>query len=437
MTEPLLNAWLDELERLASAYFWHEVDEVTGLVRDKSSATAPASIAGSGFALTSYAIAAERVYFPRAEAAKRARRALQFLCEAPQGDGDDAIGVHGFFYHFLDMRSGRRAWDCELSTIDSSILFAGALAAAAYFDRDTVDERDIRTRADALYRRADWQWALDGGPMVSLGWHPNKGFLKYRWSGYSEALLLYVLGLGSPTHPLPASTYDEWCKSYQWKQLCGYEFVYAGPLFIHQLSHCWIDFRNIRDAYMRGRAIDYFENSRRATFAQREYATLNPRAFAAYGPDCWGITASDGPGPATRTIDGRVRRFWEYRARGVPYGPDDGTLSPWALLASLPFAPEIVTSATKAVAAKYPDLARKYGFAASFNPTFRTAELSASGWISPFHFAINQGPVALMIENFRSDLIWRLMRGCPYIVTGLQRAGFEEGWLESAAPDNG
>jgi hypothetical protein len=433
MTDLLRNAWLDELERSASAYFWHEVDQITGLVRDKSSATAPASIAGSGFALTCYAIAAERGHFPRAAAAERARRALQFLCEAPQGDGDDAIGAHGFFYHFLDMRSGKRVRDCELSTIDSSILFAGALAAAAYFDRDTVDERDIRARADALYRRADWQWALDRSPMVSLGWHPNKGFLKYRWRGYSEALLLYVLGLGSPTHQLPASTYDAWCEGYQWKQLCGYEFVYAGPLFIHQLSHCWIDFRNIRDAYMRGRSIDYFENSRRATYAQREYAKRNPRAFTAYGPDCWGITASDGPGPATRTIDGRVRRFWEYHARGVPYGPDDGTLSPWALLASLPFAPDIVTSAVKAVSESYPELARKYGFAASFNPTFRTAHSSASGWVSPFHFAINQGPVALMIENFRSDLIWRLMRACPYIVAGLKRAGFSGGWLDSAA----
>ena len=169
---------------------------------------------------------------------------------------------------------------------------------------------------------------------------------------------------------------------------------------------------------------------------QREYASRNPRAFEEYDPECWGISASDGPGPATRTIGGRVRRFWEYHARGVPFGPDDGTLSPWALLASLPFAPEIVVPAARAIAARYPNLARTYGFAGSFNPTFRGKAAGKSGWISPYHFAINQGPVALMIENFRSDLIWRLMRECPYIVAGLRRAGFRGGWL-AASNDTG
>jgi hypothetical protein len=429
MTDPSVDAWLGGLERSASAYFLHEVDPETGLVRDKSREDAPASIAGSGFALTCYALAAERGYISRDEVVDRSRRALKFLYDAPQGDDDDAIGAHGFFYHFLDMRTGRRVWDCELSTIDSAILFAGALAAAQYFDRATAGEREIRELAYKLYTRADWQWVLDGGPMVSLGWHPRKGFLRYRWSGYSEALLLYVLGLGSPSHPLPVSTYAHWCEGYRWKKLYGEEFVYAGPLFIHQLSHCWIDFRGIRDAYMRERGIDYFENSRRATYVQREYAMRNPRAFEEYGPECWGISASDGPGPATRTINGRLRRFWGYHARGVPYGPDDGTLSPWALLASLPFAPEIVVPSTRAIASRYPDLAGTYGFAASFDPTFRSKASGKSGWISPYHFAINQGPVALMIENFRSDLVWRLMRECPYIVSGLRRAGFRDGWL--------
>jgi hypothetical protein len=432
MTDPSVDSWLDDLEASASAYFLHEADSETGLVLDKSGADAPASIAGSGFALTCYALAAERGYLSRKEAVERTRRALRFLFDAPQGDGKDAIGAHGFFYHFLDMRTGRRVWNSELSTIDSAILFAGVLAAAQYFDRDTAGEQEIRATADKLYRRADWQWVLNGGPMVSLGWHPDKGFLRNRWSGYSEALLLYVLGLGSPSQRLPVSTYANWCRNYRWKKLYGREFVYAGPLFIHQLSHCWIDFRDIRDAYMRKRGIDYFENSRRATYVQRDYATRNPRAFEKYGPDCWGISASDGPGPVRRTINGRARRFWEYHARGVPYGPDDGTLSPWALLASLPFAPEIVVPATRAVAARYPDLAREYGFAASFNPTFRGKASGKSGWISPSHYAINQGPVALMIENYRSDLVWRLMRGCPYIVSGLRRAGFRGGWLAAS-----
>lgn len=430
MTDATCDAWLDGLERVASSYFRHEVDSVTGLVRDNSRASAPASIAGSGFALTAYAISAERGYWSRQEAAERTRRALRFLWNAPQGDGDDAIGVKGFFYHFLDMRSGRRVWNCEVSTIDSTILFAGALVAQQYFDRDTAQEREIRFLADAIYRRADWKWALDDGPLVSLGWHPDKGFIKYRWDGYSEALLLYVLGLGSPTHPLPASCYLDWTKSYRWMRLYEQAFVYAGPLFIHQLSHAWIDFRGIRDAYMRKRRIDYFENSRRATHVQHEYATRNSRHFAEYGAHCWGISASDGPGPTTRTVRGVRRHFWSYRARGVPFGPDDGTLSPWAVMASLPFAPEIVIPTVRAMNEDFPSAKGKYGFTCSFNPTFRTSHAGAAGWVSPAHYAINQGPVVLMIENCRSDLVWRLMRACDPVQRGLRRAGFREGWLD-------
>ena len=431
MSKAVFDGWLDTLERSASAYFRNESDAETGLVRDTNGPDAPATIAGSGFALCSHVVAAERGYVARDDAAERARRALRFLCDAPQGETADAIGSHGFFYHFLDMRSGRRVGRCEVSTIDSTILFAGALTAAAYFDRETSTEREIRSTADALYRRADWAWALHGGPIVSLGWRPRQGFLRYRWGGYTEALLLYILGLGSPSHPLPPTSYFEWMNGYRWITLYGYEMLYAGPLFIHQLSHGWIDFRGIQDAYMRSRGIDYFENSRRATYAQREYAARNPRGFLGYDGDCWGITASDGPGPATRMVDGVRRRFWHYRARGVPNGPDDGTLSPWAAVASLPFAPEIVIPSVRAVQQRYPELERDYGFAGSFNPTFPSATGGPAGWVSPVHYAINQGPVVLMIENFRSELIWRLMRHCPYVATGLRRAGFEGGWLDA------
>jgi hypothetical protein len=435
VTDSSREAWLDQLERSASAYFRHETDEETGLVRDCSREGAPASIAGSGFALTCYPIAAERGYLPREIAAARTLRALRFLWNAPHGETSDAIGSHGFFYHFLDMRTGRRVWNCEVSTIDSTILFAGALVAREYFDGDDSSEREIRSLAEALYLRADWEWAFNGGPMVSLGWRPRRGFIKYSWGGYSEALILYVLALGSPSHPLPASSYAAWCKGYRWIKLYETELLYAGPLFIHQLSHSWIDFRGIQDAYMRERGIDYFENSRRATLVQREYARRNPRGFTGYDADCWGITASDGPGPAHRKIHGVERRFWHYRARGIPHGPDDGTLSPWALMASLPFAPDLVIPSVEAVAQRYPELQRAYGFACSFNPTFGAAH-GGAGWVSPAHYAINQGPVALMIENFRSELIWRLLRRSPYVVEGLRRAGFEGGWLENNSTAN-
>ncbi|HEX6048370.1 MAG TPA: glucoamylase family protein, partial [Gemmatimonadaceae bacterium] len=407
-------------------------DAETGLVRDNSAEDTRATIAGSGFALCNYVIAAERSYLAREDAAERARRALRFLWNAPQGDSRDATGTHGFFYHFLDMRSGRRMWRCEVSTIDSTILFAGALVAAAYFDRATATEYEIRWTADALYRRADWTWSLDGGKLVSLGWRPERGFLPYHWAGYTEALLLYVLALGSPTHPIPSECYAEWCKGYRWRSLYGYELLYAGPLFIHQLSHAWIDFRGIRDAYMEARGSDYFENSRRATYVQRAYATRNPRRFVGYDAECWGLTACDGPGPAVRSINGGARRSWHYRARGVPFGPDDGTVSPSAIVASLPFAPEIVVPTIEAMRARHPSIDRAYGLACGFNPSVRVeGNGDTRGWVSPVHYAIDQGLMVMMLENARSELIWRLMRTCPYVVDGLRRAGFTGGWLSS------
>jgi hypothetical protein len=263
------------------------------------------------------------------------------------------------------------------------------------------------------------------------GWRPESGCIKYRWEGYNEALLLYALGLGSPTYPLPAASYGAWASTYCWKKIYGIEFLYGGPLFMHQLSHVWIDFRGIQDDFMRKRAIDYFENSRRATYVQREYAIRNPREFEGYGKDCWGITASDGPGPTKLTIKGVQRHFYDYIARGVPYGPDDGTIAPWGAVASLPFAPEIVLPALQHINEVYSEITSEYGFKCSFNPTFENEAGSRSGWISKGYYGLDQGPVVLMIENYRSGLIWRLMRGCPYLVTGLLRAGFTGGWLVS------
>jgi hypothetical protein len=336
--------------------------------------------------------------------------------------------TRGFYYHFLDMNTGCRVWNCELSTIDSTFLIAGALLAAEYFNGDNDDERELREIAHALYARADWQWAQNKGQAVTHGWRPENGFIKYRWQGYDEALILYVLGLASPTFPLPASSYSAWSETYKWKKLYGHEFLYGGPLFVHQLSHLWIDFRGIQDEYMRAKGIDYFENSRRATLIQQQYAIRNPRSFKGYGENIWGLTASDGPGPATKKIDGRMRRFYDYRNRGVPYGPDDGTLAPWAVIASLPFAPEIVLPSLRHFDETFPEMTSKYGFKCSFNPTF--SRTSAKGWISKGYYGLDQGPIVLMIENYRSELLWRLMRNCRYILEGLRRAGFEGGWLD-------
>jgi hypothetical protein len=422
---------LATLQRETFDYFIREANPANGLIRDKTEANSPASIAATGLALACYPVGVERGFMTRSAAAERTLVTLRFFWNSPQGPEPDATGYHGFYYHFLDMQTGRRAWQCELSTIDSTLLLAGALAAGQYFDADTAAEAEIRTLAEALYYRADWCWAQDQGETVTHGWTPEHGFLKYRWEGYDEALLLYVLGLGSPTYPLPKTSYTAWTATFRWEHCYGYDYLYAGPLFIHQLSHVWIDFRGVQDAFMRSKGSDYFENSRRATLVQHRYAMENPRGFDGYGEHCWGITASDGPGPCTFKLKGIERRFLSYAARGVPYGPDDGTLAPWAVAASLPFAPEIVrpTISFCIHQAKLKD-ANAYGFKAAFNPTHPATPGSAfDWWISPWHFGLDEGPVVLMIENECSGLLWRLMRSCPYVRSGLQRAGFEGGWL--------
>ena len=336
---------LETLQRESFNYFIYEANPLNGLIIDKTAKNWPASIAATGLALTAYPVGVESGFWSRSDAVERTLITLLFFWNSPQGTELDATGYKGFFYHFLNIETGRRAWDCELSTIDSAILLAGALTARAYFTADTADETEIRTLADALYSRADRAWAQNGGVTVTHGWRPESGFITYRWEGYDEALLLYVLGLASPSYPLSQDSYDAWLSTYRWEKSYGYEFLYAGPLFIHQLSHVWINFRGIQDAFMRDKGIDYFENSRRATYVQQQYAIENPRKFAGYGEHCWGITASEGPGPDTLKLEGVERSFFDYIGRGVPYGPDDGTLAPWAVVASLPFAPEIVLPA--------------------------------------------------------------------------------------------
>ncbi len=396
---------------------------------DNTKPGAPASIAAVGFALAVYPVGVERGWMTRTDAIGRTLAVLRFFWSSAQGTAPDATGHRGFYYHFLDMTTGRRAGLCELSTVDTSFLLAGMLAAAAYFDRDNQDEQQIRALADALYRRADWPWASHGGATVTHGWTPEGGFLPYRWEGYDEAVLLYILGLGSPTFALPTESYAAWVSTYQWIEIYGYEFIFGGPLFIHQYSHIWLDFRGIQDAFARDKGIDYCENSRRATYVQREYAIRNPLEFVGYGENCWGLTASDGPGWTTRRIEGIERSFFDYVARGAPYGPDDGTIAPWAVIASLPFAPEIVLPTIKHLQDAYPQTAGEYCFRCSFNPSFPNEAGDDAGWTSPYHYGINLGPVVLMCENYRSDFLWRLMRSCAYVRTGLQRAGFKSGWL--------
>ncbi|MBB4277962.1 glucoamylase family protein [Rhizobium mongolense] len=410
-------------------YYLQCTNPDNGLVRDKTEPNAPASIAAIGMALATIPVVVERGVLIREFAAKITRNRLRYLMACPQGPEPNSSGYMGFFYHFLDIETGRRAWQCELSTIDSAFLFAGALTVASYFDGDTADEAEIRQLAMALYERADWMWACDGGATLTHGWRPESGFIPYRWRGYDEGLLLYIIGLGSPTHPLPPECYAAYTETYEWRNIYGRELLYSGPLFTHQLSHMWIDFRGIRDAFMRDHDTDYFENSRHATYVQQEYAIRNPMNFAGYGEHCWGFTACDGPGWGKRAINDVDREFFDYIARGAPFGPDDGTVAPWVVVASLPFAPEIVVPTVRNFARMKLGMTRLYGFKPSFNQTYAVENSPTGWWVSPYHFGIDQGPVVLMIENYRTGLLWNIMRQCKPIVTGLRRAGFSGGWL--------
>jgi hypothetical protein len=423
---------LDDIQREAFQYFIHETNLDNGLVLDTTSGHAPSSIAAVGFGLTAYPVAVERGLIGRAEAAHRTLTTLRFFWESKQGPEPDATGYRGFYYHFLDMQTGARVWHSELSTVDSALLIAGMLVAAEYFDATRPAEAEIRDLASRLYARVDWQWAQNGGATVTHGWKPKGEFLPYRWQGYDEALLLYVLGLGSPTHPLSAGSYRAWAATYDWRTVYDMSYLYAGPLFTHQLSHVWIDFRGIQDDVMRARNSDYFENSRRATLIQRLYAIQNPGNCVGYNEWRWGITASEGPGNLTRNVGGVPRQFFGYRARGVPDGPDDGTIAPWGVIASLPFAPEIVMPTIAHWRQLRLGGTHRYGFKTTFNPTFPDASGSPHGWVSSWHCGLELGPIVVMIENYRSGLVWELLRRCRYVEAGLRAAGFTGGWLSDA-----
>jgi hypothetical protein len=421
---------LHRLQKESFGYFDRECNPSNGLMRDKTDRLAPSSIAVTGFSFAAYIVAVERGFMSRSEALKRTLAAVRFFATSPQDAQPDSTGYRGFYYHFLDMEKGTRASACELSTMDTGLLILGMLVAREYFSRDTARERELRERIGEIYRRVDWSWARNRALTLSHGHVPEKGFLKSRWRGYSEGLLLYILALGAPIHSLSRNSYRAWTRSYQWKRVYGYDYLYAGPLFIHQFMHAWIDFRGLQDDFMKDKSADYFENSRRATYIQQEYCRRNPLGFQCHSELSWGITACDGPGPCVRRVSGRTVRFLGYHARGAPFGPDDGTISAGAAVASLPFAPEIVLPTIEYFLKTEVGKRDPCGFAASFNPMFSDST-PQSLWQSKYNFGLNHGLLILMIENCRSGLIWRLMRNCQPIVKGLQCAGFSGAWLPS------
>jgi hypothetical protein len=438
-------AFADTLERRTFFFFWDLSEPATGLMPDRWPTNSFISVGATGFALTAYPIGAERRWITREQAADRTLRTLEFFWGSRQDTASTgSTGYKGFFYHFLNPGSGTRFENVELSNVDTGLFFAGALFCQSYFDRASSSEQRIRALTDSLFARADWAWMRVRPPLLSLGWGPGEGFLPYDWRGYNETLFMHVLALASPAHAVGPETYRGWVNGYQWGNYQGQEHVGFAPLFGHQYSHVWIDFRGIQDEYMRGKGIDYFENSRRATYAQRSYAASNPSGFKGYSNLVWGLTACDGALDGKVTLHGREREFHSYEARGASFNriTDDGTLSPCATGGSIAFAPEICLPALMAMRDTYGEhVFRRYGFIDAFNPTLDEsthvqagAIVPGIGWFDSDYLGIDQGPMLAMLENWRSGLVWRVMRNNPHLRRGLLAAGFRGGWLGTGTP---
>lgn len=416
--------FLDSIQYHTFQYFIEEANPENGLVKDRSASWAPASIAAIGFALPSYAVGVERNWISRDEAAKITLNTLMFFINSVQSDDPLSTGYKGFYYHFLDMKSGTRVWDCELSSVDTGLLLMGIIFARNYYSIDNEVENEIRILATNILKRVDWEFLVmpqtgEYANTISMGWKPSEGLHNMGWKGYNEALFLYIIAAGSGMKNIDAS-YNSWLSSYGWRTpYPNLSHVAFPPLFGHQFSHTFIDFRGLVDKYMKEKGIDYFENSRRATLVQQLYATENPHGWVGYDSLCWGISASDGP---TEKYNFDDKKFLGYAGRGTS-GPDlnyfdDGTIAPYAAISSIVFAPEIVLPTIQSFNEKYGrGLWGSYGYFDSFNPTLN--------WYNKEYIGIDQGPMLLMIENFRSGLVWNYVMKDSIIQKGLKKLGFE------------
>ena len=383
---PTLSAhdqlFLEDLERRSFQYFWEHAGASTGLVLDRTRTDGLpadedhrtiASIAATGFGLTAICVASERGWVKRDAGRERVRITLRFFA-------DQALQEHGWFYHWLDVNTGERRWKSEVSSIDTALLLAGALTARKYFH----DDAEIVRLATEIYERIDFPWMLNGhATLLSMGWRPESGFIKARWDDYSEHPILYFLAIGSPTHPISPAAWYAWRRN--WNYYKGYKYLGTTPLFTYQYSQTWVDFRGRREA--RGERVDYFANSVTATLAHRQFCIDLAKEFPGYGPNVWGISASD-------SVKGYVAWGGPPRDRAI-----DGTVVPYAAAGSLMFVPGLAVAALKKMRAQYSPAYGKYGFADAFNPN--------TGWIDRDVIGIDLGITILGVENARSEFVWR------------------------------
>jgi hypothetical protein len=392
---------LDEIQRATFAFFWDEASPVTGQVKDRALAGGNdskkmASIAATGFGLTSLCIGDHREYGKHSEILDRARKTLKFLA-------NDLHHEHGFFYHFIHMDTGQRWEKCELSSIDSSLLYCGALTARQYFA-----DQEIKDLATKIFERVDWPWMLNGGKTFSMGWHPESGFLDARWEHFCELMMIYLLAIGSPTHPVPPSSWNAWTRpkiQYQ-----GIEYISGNdPIFTHQYSQAWFDFRNKRDAYT-----DYFENSVKATKAHKLFCLSLRDRFPDYSENLWGISASD------------YAKGYTAWGGPPPQGPIDGSIVPCATAGSLPFLFDDCIRVQRNLRGRYREKVwTKYGCVDAFNPL--------TGWYDADVLGIDLGITMLMAENHRTGFVWEQFMKNPEARRGMELAGFHVTDAKTAA----
>jgi len=401
------DAFLDYIQQANFDYFWYTANPANGLIPDRTTTGSACSIAAQGFGLTAIGIGIDHGWITRSQGAERVLTALNTFLQKPQGtNASGLIGYKGWFYHFLDMNTALRAPNSEVSSIDTTLLLSGVLYAKQYFNGTNSDETGIRTVADAIFKRVDWNWMAQGTSEVSMGWFPPGSFIVNNWIGYDEAMILYLLGLGKSTNPLPASSWSYWTSGYTWATNYGQAYIPFPPLFGYQYSHCWVDFRHLADTYMNNHNSTYFENSRRATRAQLDYCIANPSGWPGYSSNVWGLTACDDP-------------FVGYEAHGAPPAQnDDGTIAPTAAGGSMAFTPEYSVPTLEYMYSNYrSNLWTANGFRDAFN-------LRNVPWYDTDELGIDQGPTVIMIENYRTQRVWKLFMQNPEVQRGLQQAGF-------------
>ncbi len=403
------DAFLDYLQQANFGYFWYTANPNNGLVPDRmvnSTSPSACSIAAVGFGLTAIGIGIDHGWITRTQGVARVLTTLNTFVNGPQGSGSSGtIGYQGWFYHFLDLNTATRVSGSELSSIDTTLLLGGVLYAKQYFNGTNANETSIRAMADTIFNRVNWTFMSQGTNAVAMGWQPTTGFSGYgNWIGYDEGMLLYLLGLGTATNPLPASAWNYWTSGYTWATYYGESFVPFPPLFGHEYSHCWVDFRHVADAYMISENSTYFENSHRAALAQQSYCIANPLGWVGYGSNVWGLTASDDPSG--------------YEAHGAPPAlNDDGTIAPTAAGGAMAFAPDISLPTLEYLYSHgRTALWTAYGFRDAFNQSVQ--------WYDTDELGIDQGPIVIMIENYRNQNVWRLFMQNAEIQRGLQQAGF-------------